>query len=143
MANKIYYDDVALGQAVTVLKRHPTTRQLVMWAGAAEEFYEAHYDKDFAISKGLPGVIVHGMLMASFLGQLMTDWIGDDGTLKKLSANYLAIVYPGHDLFCKGTVTKKYQENGENLVACDIWVEKENGDKVVSGRAVVALPARR
>jgi acyl dehydratase len=141
MANKLYYGDVTIGQSLPVLVKHPTTRQLVMWAGAAEEFYEAHYDKDFAISKGLPGVIVHGMLMTSFLGQLVTDWIGDEGTLKRFRANYLAIVYPNRDMFCKGTVTRKYIENGENLVDCDIWLEKENGEKVVSGGAIVALPA--
>jgi acyl dehydratase len=143
MANKIYYDEVTEGQALPVLAKHPTTRQLVMWAGAAEEFYELHYDKDFATAKGLPGVIVHGMLMTSFLGQLLTDWIGDEGTLKKFRVNYLSIVFPGHDMFCKGTVTRKYAENGENLMACDIWLEKENGEKVVSGGAVVALPTRR
>ena len=142
MANKLYYDDVAVGQSLPVLAKHPTTRQLVMWAGAAEEFYELHYDKDFAISKGLPGVIVHGMLMASFLGQLVTDWIGEEETSKKLRANYLAIVYPGRDMFCKGTVTQKYTENGKNLAACDIWLEYENGEKVVAGGAVVALPAQ-
>jgi acyl dehydratase len=107
------------------------------------EFYEVHYDKDFAQKQGLPGVIVHGMLMTSFLGQLVTDWVGDGGTLKKLRVNYLAIVFPGQDLRCQGTVARKYVENGENLVACEIWVERENGEKAVAGEAVVRLPTCR
>ena len=142
MAKQLFYDAISVGQSLPVLVKHPTTRQLVMFAGAAEEFYEAHYDKDFAISRGLPGVMVHGMLMTSFLGQLVTDWMGDEGILKKFRASYLAVAYPGYDLFCQGRVTRKYSENGENLVECEIWLEREGGQKVVSGGAVVALPTR-
>jgi acyl dehydratase len=140
MTKQIYFEDVGIGQALPVLKKHPTSRQLVQWAGAAEEFYELHYDKDFAISKGFPGVIVHGQLMASFLAQLVTDWIGDEGSLKKFKVSYLAITYPGYDLLCKGNVTRKSVENGENLVTCEIWMEKENGEKVLTGEAVASLP---
>jgi acyl dehydratase len=142
MTMQIYFEDVSIGQALPVLKKHVTTRQLVQWAGAAEEFYELHYDKDFAIANGFPGVIVHGQLMASFLAQLMTDWAGNDGSLKKFKVSYLAIVYPGYDLLCKGTVTKKSTGNGENLVTCEIWMEKEGGEKVLVGEAVASLPGR-
>jgi acyl dehydratase len=139
---QLTFEDVTVGQSLPVLVKHPTTRQLVMFAGAAEEFYELHYDKDFALSKGFPGVIVHGMLMGSFLGQLMTDWIGDDGSLKRFKVNYLASAYPGQDLSCKGVVTKKYTEDGENLVACDIWLENARGEKAVAGAAVASLPGK-
>jgi acyl dehydratase len=142
MTKQIYFEDVSIDQTLPVLKKHPTTRQLVQWAGAAEEFYELHYDKEFAISKGFPGVIVHGQLMASFLAQLITDWAGDEGSLKKFKVSYLSIVYPGYDLFCKGTVTKKSVENGENLVNCEIWMEKEGGEKVLAGEATASLPKR-
>jgi acyl dehydratase len=141
MTNQLKYEDVAVGQLLPVLRKSPNTRQLVMWAGATEEFYELHYDKDFAQSKGLPGVIVHGMLLTSFLGQLLTDWIGDLGTIKKLRVNYLSMVFPGQDLVCKGVVARKYVENNEELVSCDIWIEKVSGEKTVSGEAIVSLPA--
>jgi acyl dehydratase len=140
---QVYFDDVTVGQSIPELKKHPTTRQLVQWAGAAEEFYELHYDKDFAISKGFPGVIVHGQLMASFLGQLMTDWAGDEGALRKFKVNYQAIVFPGTDLVCRGTVKNKETLNGENLVTCEIWVERNPGEKVLVGEAVVNLPAKK
>jgi len=71
-----------LGEEIPELVKHPTTRQLVQYAGAQGDFYEIHYDQDFARSVGLPGVILHGLLKAAFLGQLVTDWHGDKGTLK-------------------------------------------------------------
>ena len=63
------------------------------------------------------------------------------GNVKEIARQlFWLIVYPGRDMFCKGTVTQKYTENGENLAACDIWLEYENGEKVVAGGAVVSLP---
>jgi acyl dehydratase len=143
MPKQLYYEDVQLNQALPVLVKHPTKRQLVKWAGAAGEFYEIHYDKDFAQSKGLPGVIVHGMLMGSFLGQMLTDWIGDDGTLKKLHTMNRAMVFPDQDLTCKGIVTKKALQNEEGLIECEIWLETAKGEKAVTGTAVVSLPIRK
>ncbi len=87
MAKQITYEDVVVGQPLPTLIKHPTPRQLVMWAGASGEFSEMHYDKDFALKMGFPGIIVHGMLMASFLVQVLTDWIGEWGTLRKIKTS--------------------------------------------------------
>ncbi|MCS7003587.1 MAG: MaoC/PaaZ C-terminal domain-containing protein, partial [Dehalococcoidia bacterium] len=71
------WDDLAEGQELPPLVKPPiTTRQLVMYAGASGDFYEVHYDKDFAKASGLDNVIVHGLLKTAFLGQLVTSWAG-------------------------------------------------------------------
>ena len=127
---------------VTPLEKHPTTQQLVMYAGAFGDFYQIHYDDDFAKNNGLPGVIIHGALKNAFLGQLMTDWIGERGTLRKLSCQYRGMDVPGDTLTGKGTVTRKYQEGGRNLVDCDIWLENGKGEKTTPGTATVQLPSR-
>jgi acyl dehydratase len=142
MTEQLYYQDVALGSEISPLVKQPTTRQLVMWAGAVGDYMPIHYDKDFAQSRGLPGVIVHGQLIGAFLGQLMTDWIGEQGTLRKLSCSYKGMNYPGEAVTCKGEVTKKYVENGEHLVECSLWAENPKGEKTASGVAIVILPSR-
>jgi len=142
MVEQLYYEDIAVGSEIAPLVKQPTTRQLVMWAGASGDYYPIHYDKDFAQSRGLPGVIVHGQLAGSFLGQLMTDWIGEQGMLRKLSCSYRGMNYPGEALICQGKVTKKYVEDGEHYVECSLWVENPKGEKTVSGKAIVILPPR-
>jgi acyl dehydratase len=114
----------------------------VQWAGASGDFYEIHYDKDFAQSTGLEDVIVHGALKNAFLGQLMTDWMGEQGTLKKLSCQYRGMDVPGDTLICKGTVTKKYVEDGHHLVDCRIWLENGKGERTTPGSATVILPSQ-
>ena len=85
---------VAVGDELPDLVKHPTSRQLVQYAGAQGDFYEIHYDQAFARSVGLPGVILHGLLKAAFLGQLVTDWAGDDGRLKTFEVSYRGVDMP-------------------------------------------------
>ncbi|MEE8400345.1 MAG: hypothetical protein V3S89_15135, partial [Desulfobacterales bacterium] len=69
-------------------------------------------------------------------------WVGDDGMVKTFDCSYRGMDVPGYTLTCKGTVTKKYTEGGENLVACEIWLENGKGDKTTPGTAIVALPQK-
>ena len=140
MTDQLHYDDVAEGDALPALEKTPTTRQLVMYAGASGDYYEIHYDQDYARSLGLPGVIVHGALKSAFLAQLVTDWIGERGVLKRLSVQYRGMDMVGQPMRCAGTVTSKRVENGEHLVECDIWTENPSGDKTTRGSALVSLP---
>ena len=142
MTEQLHYEDVTVGDEVTPLVKQPTTRQLVMWAGAVGDYMPIHYDKDFARSRGLDGVIVHGQLIGAFLGQLMTDWIGGRGALRKLSCSYKGMNYPGEAVTCKGKVTKKYVQDGEHCVECSLWAENPKGEKTATGMAIVILPAR-
>lgn len=142
MAEQLYYEDITLGDSLPTLVKHTTPRQLVMWAGASGEFSEMHYDKDFALKKGFPGIIVHGMLMASFLAQMITDWIGEWGTLKKISTSNRQFILVDEDIICKGLAAKKYEEGGEHYVECEIWAENNKGEKCVLGTALVTLPYR-
>jgi len=138
----VFYEDVAEGQEIPALKKHPTRRQLVMWAGASEDFYEIHYDTEFARKNKLDDVVVHGRLKAAFLGQLLTDWIGPDGVLKKMSCRYKGTDPSNEDMLIRGTVTRKYMEGADHCVDLDIWTERTDGVKTTQGAATVMLPAR-
>jgi acyl dehydratase len=142
MAEQLYFEDITEGAEVPALIKYPTTMQLVKYAAASGDFYQIHYDKDIALANGLPGVIVHGWLALGFLGQMITDWIGEQGVLLKLNGSYRGMNKVHEDIFCKGKITRKYTENGRNCVKLDIWVENPQGDKTVTGNAVIGLPAR-
>ena len=126
---------VEVGHELPELVKHPTTRQLVQYAGAQGDFYEIHYDKDYAQSVGLPGVILHGLLKAAFLGQLVTDWLGDRGTLKTFEASFRGVDVPGHPYRCRGRVTRV----DGNEVELEVWGEDDTGARTTVGSATVAL----
>lgn len=153
MAEQLYWEDVKEGDEVTPLSKVATTQMLVRWAGASGDFNPLHYDQSFAAAQGVGTPIVHGALKRQWLIQLMTDWIGEQGTLKQFSCQYRAMDYPrqmktmtepdeGETWRCKGTITKKYAEGDDHYVDCDIWIENSQGEKTTPGKATVILPAK-
>ena len=155
MAKKqLYYEDVEVGTEVTPVAKVATTQMLVKWAGASGDFNPLHYEDSFAAAQGVGSPIVHGALKRAWLGHLMTDWIGDQGFIKKLSCQYRGMDYPrkmqtmvtpveGDTWRCKGTVTNKHVEGDEHIVECEIWVENAQGEKTTPGSATVVLPSKK
>jgi len=139
----LYDDDVRVGDALPALVKNPTTRQLVRYAGASGDYYEIHYDHHFAMQSGLKdGVIVHGLLTAGWLAQLLTDWLPSPLALKKFGVSYRSMARPGDTITCTGTIVNKYEKAGLHLLDCDIAAENQRGEKCAIGNATVALPRR-
>ncbi len=139
---KLYWEDIQEEQEIPSITKDPTTRQLVRYAGASGDFYEIHYDKDYALGNGLPGPILHGALKSAFLGQLVTDWIREGGTLRRLTCQYRGMDVPGDTLTASGKVTRKYEESGRRLVDCEIWLDNGQGERTTLGSATVELTSR-
>ncbi|MGD9932778.1 MAG: MaoC/PaaZ C-terminal domain-containing protein [Dehalococcoidia bacterium] len=135
----VTWDSISEGQPITELKKNCSTQQLVQWAAGSGDFYQIHYDKDFAVGTGLSNIIVHGALKNAFLGQLVHDWMGPNGRIKKYGCSYRGMDYPNQDITCKGIVRRKYEEGGEKLVDLEIWSENPEGNKTTPGTATVAF----
>lgn len=153
MADQVYWDDVKEGEEIPQLVKNCSTQQLVMWAAGSGDFYQIHYDTQFAQGNNLKDIIVHGALKNAFLGQLLHDWVGEKGRVKQYGCSYRGMDFPYQDIICRGVVTKKYVEGNEHLVALDIWTEtgparndkrpsNPEGQKTTPGNAVVVLPSR-
>jgi len=153
MPEQLYWEDIEMGAEITPLVKIATTQMLVKWAGASGDFNPVHYDSAYAATTGTGQIIIHGALKRQWLIQLMTDWMGEQGTLKKFSCQYGAMDYPRHmktmteplsgeTWHCKGKVTKKYIEDNQHFVDCKIWLENGKGEMTTSGKATVILPAR-
>jgi hydroxyacyl-ACP dehydratase HTD2-like protein with hotdog domain len=127
--------NLQVGEELPDLIKHPTTRQLVQYAGAQGDFYEIHYDQAYARGVGLPGVILHGLLKAAFLGQLVTDWLGERGTLKSFEVSYRGVDVPGKPYRCRGRVSSVTGLRAE----LEIWGEDPEGNRSTVGTAVVEM----
>jgi acyl dehydratase len=142
MGKQNCFEDVEVGSEIGPLEKNPTTQQLVRYAGASGDFYQIHYDKDFALANKLPGVILHGALKNGFLAQLMTDFAGEHGWLRKLAVQYRGMDQPGAKVVCRGKVARKRIEGADHIVECEIWLENAKGEKTTPGSAIVILPSR-
>lgn len=132
---------VAVGDQLPTVRKVPTTRQLVMFAGASGDFYEIHYDNAVAIESGLPGVIVHGYLKMAWLGELVTSWAGPDAFVSDVDVSYRGTDLPNDDYLLQGRVTAVAAAEASTSVELEIWGEGAGGKKTTIGTATVQLPA--
>ena len=142
MMAQLYFEDISEGQEVTTLSQHCDSQRLVYWTAGSGDFYQIHYDKDFAQRTGLPDRIVHGALKHALLGRMLHEWAGTEGSVKRVACQYRGMDAVDKDVICKGAITGKRSENGENLVDLEIWTETSEGQKTTPGTATVALPSR-
>lgn len=137
-----FWEDVSEGQELPGVTRRPSTVQLAMYSASTGIFHRIHYDLPFAQHDRLPGVLVHGPLHGALITQVVTNWMGPTGFLKKVGWNNRGMAVAGETLVCKGKVARKYIENGERLVDCDLWNENERGQQLTIGKATVRLESR-
>ncbi len=58
------------------------------------------------------------------------------------AARFAALVRLKDVVTCRGRVVAKSSAAGAHLVDLEVWAENQRAEKVVTGRATVALPAR-
>jgi acyl dehydratase len=138
---KLFFDDVAEGDAAPEFSHTLGRTDLVMYAGASGDFNPMHHDEVAAKDAGLPSVFGHGMFTMGLLGKAVTDYVGV-GNLKLYRVRFTKQTWPGETLTTKVVVAKKYDEHGEHRVDLDVAVVNENGESKIQGVAVAALPAR-
>jgi len=139
---RVYFEDVKVGDELPPLVKGPIQQiQLTRYAGASGDFNPIHQDDEFAKAAGMGGVFAHGMLSMGFVGQVVTDWAGA-GQVRKLGVRFAGLVRLKDTVTCRGRVLAKSSNDEVNLVDLEVWAENDKGDKVVTGKATVALPTR-
>ena len=76
-----------------------------------------------------------------FVGQAVSDWAGA-GTVRKLGVRFAGLVRLKDVVTCRGRVLAKTSRDGAHFADLEVWAENQKAEKVVTGRATVALPIR-
>lgn len=139
---KLYYEDVQVGDTLPKLVKPALMHiQLVRYAGASGDFNPLHTDPKFGEMVGTGGIIAHGMLIMGFVGQLLSDYVGP-AALRKFGVRFRGMTHLDDVITCTGTITEKYEADGEGRIAGKVQAADQNGDVKVSGTFVAALPQR-
>ena len=139
---KLYYEDVQVGDASPKLVKSPVSHlQLVRYAGASGDFNPLHTDPKIGELIGVGGIIAHGMLIMGFVGQLLSDYVGPT-TLRKFDVRFKGMTRLDDVITCTGTITEKYETDGEARIAGKVQATDQNGEVKVAGTFVAALPHR-
>jgi len=139
---QIYFDDVFVGDQIPPLVKGPfNVMELAKFGAMIGDFMPTHYDHKWATELSrVPGVVVFGLQNMTHMSQLLTDWIGANGILRKFAHRGRAQIYVGDTVTINGEVSKKYLQDGEGYLDCRVWGTNQNGNLVEDGEATVILP---
>jgi len=132
----------AHGVALREYRKHPAWAFRDPDTHALEPIFSVHYNKRAANLQGLPFYYDLGLQRQCWLDHFLTNWIGDDGWLKRCYAEYRSFVYISDVIWFKGKVTKKYVADGDYCVDIETSAINQRGENVMPGNATVALPSR-
>jgi acyl dehydratase len=133
----------AHGLALRQYRRHPAWAFRDPNTYALEPIFAVHYNIQAANAMGLPKPYDVGMQRHCWGIHLLTNWMGDDGWLKRSQVEYRRFVYHSDVVWLKGSVSRKYvDEDGEYCVDIDLHAVNQRQEDVMPGHATVALPSR-
>lgn len=124
------------GQEIPRLEFGPvTTEILVRWAGVSGDYNKIHYDQEGARAQGLPGVIMHGPFKLALLCRMLTNWIGDQGLIRRIRVRYTAMDLPGDVVSLGGTIQSVKEVEGKQVVSVLLFARNGRGEQTVAGDA--------
>lgn len=143
VAAKVFYEDVETGTELPSLVNKPVKHtNLVKYAGASGDFNPLHTDPQVGVAVGVGGPIAHGMLIMGFLGHFVSDYLGGPGALKRLGVRFVGMTRHDDVITCSGTVTRKYEQDGQHFIEASIAAKDQKGDTKAAGSFTAVLPSR-
>jgi hypothetical protein len=104
---------------------------------------EFHLSEGAARMLGSYSTTINYPTVEHFFARLLTNWMGDDGFLRRLDCLKFANTPLGDTIFGRGRVTRKYvSDSGEYLVDLDVWEETVRGYIPNAATATVSLLSR-
>lgn len=137
-----YFEDVKEGDEVPPVCFNITVQRLVIEAGANRDFNAIHHNTRLAQRGGAPEMYANNTFILGWWERTVREYIGLGGVIKKFGPFRLRVFNTvGESVVCKGTLKRKWQENGENLVELEIWTEYSKGISSGPGPVLVTLPS--
>jgi acyl dehydratase len=95
-----------------------------------------HTDVEEARKLGFPDIVVQGMMSLCFISELLTERFGRGWYQGgRMNVNLVNVLWQGETVTARGIMREIVTEGSANRAMVDIWCEKEDGTKIVVGKA--------
>jgi len=133
----------AHGLALEEFHRHPAWGFRDCDSQAMEPIFGVHYSQSAAKAAGMPYPYDIGSQRHAWLIQMMTNWIGDTGWLRRCSAKYTGFVFLSDAVTFYGKVRRLYRDPaGYGYADVETKALNQRGQEVLKGLSTVLLPSR-
>ncbi|UCD83996.1 MAG: MaoC family dehydratase N-terminal domain-containing protein [Deltaproteobacteria bacterium] len=92
---------------------------------------------------GLPGAYESGYERTNWQIQMLMNWMGDDGLLRRLTQRYPKFNLMGDTTWCHAKVIDKFEDGDQHVVKCEVWTINQRKDITTTGEAEIVLPAKK
>lgn len=134
---------VQKGENLPRLIKNITQEKINLYAQASGDFNPIHVDEDFARKSPLGGTVAHGMLILSYISQMMTIAFGQSWLSGgKLNVRFKEPARPGDVITVSGNIRNIKQEKSEIQVDCNVLCQNQKGEAVVTGESSLRLACR-
>jgi len=124
-------------------RRHPRGLEYVKETGEMDVPELVHVFDAFARTIGVERAYDYGSQRMSWLSQLFTNWMGDDGFLWKMSGDERVFNQMCDITTFEGKVINKYVEEGKYCVDIEAWAKNQRDEySMPPHTATVILPSR-
>jgi acyl dehydratase len=123
------------------LQKHPGVGILNKF-GIPDVPERVHWEDDLATLVGTPAAYDYGPERCSWMSHQLTNWMGDNGFLRRLSVEIRRHNPVGDTLYIHGEVTRIYEEAGEPYAEVTQTAVNQDGELSVRSKGIVRLPRR-
>lgn len=107
------------------------------------KYSQQHEDFNLASQRGMPGPFDNGVMRFAWVCPLVTNWMGDNGFLRRLYVQVKAPNIYGDTTWYRGKVLEKTLEEGKGVVKVGISGVNQAGVTTTEGWAEVVPPLRK
>lgn len=130
----------ALGYLDCLKAPHTAVKNPV--TGWPVKYSQQHEDFNLAAQRGMPGPFDNGVMRFAWVSPLLTNWMGDEGFLRRLSVAIKTPAIYGDTTWYQGRVTEKVADPAGTVVRVEISGINQVGVTTTTGEAEVLLPSR-
>lgn len=130
------FDDVLEGDELDPARVLHAKEQVRAYARASDIYFPRFTDDEGARREGLPGMITPGNMSMGLISTFLERWAGP-GSLRRLGTTFRGLLLPDRTIRICGVVTQR--DESARSVEIDVWIESDEGERVVVGTATVAL----
>ena len=133
------WENLSVNTQIPELIVRPDYTQVFMFSAITWNRHHIHYNKDAALSEGLPDIVVQRALIGNFFARLITNWIGEIAELRRLTWKVTRSALPGKDIVCRGKIKERMDSQNEKYLICEATASNNNEELIASGDAMVVF----
>ncbi|MEH6543471.1 MAG: hypothetical protein V7721_05970 [Porticoccaceae bacterium] len=130
------YESINVGDLLPSRDHTANIVQLFMYNAAIWNPHRIHFDHAYATEEeGYEAIVLDGPLQGDWIGQVVTDWIGEDASLVSFGYANRRVAFLGETMSAGGVVEEKDDDKKEIKVS--LYLKNSEGEVTIPGHAVV------